>query len=154
LFQAAGSDDLQDGCGLGSDEVGVRDAFGQEGDAAAREFSSPVTGPDRQPPVEKQEDLVLSLVDMDRNPAAPRRVASHAEAPLARERWAVLTRSTRPEPAAKTGPPRSQASADPVGDDSRIVYVLDIDHRSQIYHRPDDALRVFIGRLPAALNHH
>jgi hypothetical protein len=39
-------------------------AFGQDGDGAS-EFLPLVTGPARQGAVEKQEDLVLSLVDMD-----------------------------------------------------------------------------------------
>ena len=77
LFQAARSDYLQDGRRVGGDEIGVRDAFVQEGDTAAGQFPSLVTGPDRQSAVEEQEDLILSLVDMDRNPAAPCGVASH-----------------------------------------------------------------------------
>ena len=36
-----------------------------------------VTGPDRQSAVEEQEDLVLSLVDVERDSAALRGVASH-----------------------------------------------------------------------------
>jgi hypothetical protein len=41
--------------------------LGRDAGAAVTEFSPLVTGPDRQGAVQKQEDFVLSLVDMDRN---------------------------------------------------------------------------------------